>query len=218
VTFAKIKRSTANRLLETIRAKADKRKPAGPAPAAIVELARLALKAKNETARIAAIRELLDRGYGRTRQAWKSQRRTVILSSYCLRRLMPCRGGPIVISSTPKNPPEARICGSLLSPRPSSPINSWPPGRALPAAGSSAGRQHDMIGAARFHWVEWPEVFAVARSDLWDIPLLLDLMGHLDDEEAKAIYARTSRHPEHVIRRHVLRVYFKFCNRSKRLN
>src|ERR1700730_15139753 len=38
------------------------------APAAIVELARLALKAKNETARIAAIRELLDRGYGRSRQ------------------------------------------------------------------------------------------------------------------------------------------------------
>jgi len=39
------------------------------APKAIVELARLALKAKNETARIAAIRELLDRGYGRPRQA-----------------------------------------------------------------------------------------------------------------------------------------------------
>jgi hypothetical protein len=39
------------------------------APSIIVELARLALKAKNETARIAAIRELLDRGYGRPRQA-----------------------------------------------------------------------------------------------------------------------------------------------------
>jgi hypothetical protein len=39
------------------------------APSAIVELARLALKAKSETARIAAIRELLDRGYGRPRQA-----------------------------------------------------------------------------------------------------------------------------------------------------
>ena len=39
------------------------------APAVIVELARLALKAKSETARIAAIRELLDRGYGRPRQA-----------------------------------------------------------------------------------------------------------------------------------------------------
>jgi hypothetical protein len=38
------------------------------APAVIVELARLALKAKSETARIAAIRELLDRGYGRPRQ------------------------------------------------------------------------------------------------------------------------------------------------------
>lgn len=39
------------------------------APSVIVELARLALKAKSETARIAAIRELLDRGYGRPRQA-----------------------------------------------------------------------------------------------------------------------------------------------------
>jgi len=38
------------------------------APMIIVELARLALKAKSETARIAAIRELLDRGYGRPRQ------------------------------------------------------------------------------------------------------------------------------------------------------
>ena len=39
------------------------------APRIIVELARLALKAKSETARIAAIRELLDRGYGKPRQA-----------------------------------------------------------------------------------------------------------------------------------------------------
>ena len=39
------------------------------APTVIVELVRLALKAKSETARIAAIRELLDRGYGRPRQA-----------------------------------------------------------------------------------------------------------------------------------------------------
>jgi hypothetical protein len=39
------------------------------APSIIIELARLALKAKSETARIAAIRELLDRGYGRTRQS-----------------------------------------------------------------------------------------------------------------------------------------------------
>ena len=39
------------------------------APSVIAEFARLALKPKNETARIAAIRELLDRGYGRPRQA-----------------------------------------------------------------------------------------------------------------------------------------------------
>jgi hypothetical protein len=38
------------------------------APAAIQELARLALKAKSETARIAAIRELLDRGFGKPTQ------------------------------------------------------------------------------------------------------------------------------------------------------
>ena len=38
------------------------------APEAIEELARLALKAKSETARIAAIRELLDRGYGKPPQ------------------------------------------------------------------------------------------------------------------------------------------------------
>jgi hypothetical protein len=39
------------------------------APSAIAELARLAVKAKSETARIAATRELLDRGYGRPRKA-----------------------------------------------------------------------------------------------------------------------------------------------------
>jgi hypothetical protein len=65
--------------------------------------------------------------------------------------------------------------------------------------------------------VELMSIFAGAVN-LWDIPLLLDLMGHLDDEEAEMIYATTSQHPEQVIRRHVLRVYFKFCNRSKRLN
>jgi hypothetical protein len=39
------------------------------APEVIAELARLALKAKSETARIAAGRELLDRGFGRPRQS-----------------------------------------------------------------------------------------------------------------------------------------------------
>ena len=38
------------------------------ASAAIQELARLALKAKSDTARIAAIRELLDRGFGKPTQ------------------------------------------------------------------------------------------------------------------------------------------------------
>ena len=39
------------------------------APSAIVELARLASKAKSESAGFAAIRELLDRGYCRARQS-----------------------------------------------------------------------------------------------------------------------------------------------------
>jgi len=38
------------------------------APEAIAELTRLALHAKSETARIAAIRELLDRGFGKATQ------------------------------------------------------------------------------------------------------------------------------------------------------
>ncbi len=43
------------------------------APEVIAELARLSLKARNETARIAAIRELLDRGYGKARQSVEIQ-------------------------------------------------------------------------------------------------------------------------------------------------
>jgi hypothetical protein len=39
------------------------------APSAIAELVRLSIKAKSETARISAIRELLDRGYGKARQS-----------------------------------------------------------------------------------------------------------------------------------------------------
>jgi len=38
------------------------------APEAIEELARLAMKARSESARVAAIRELLDRGYGKPTQ------------------------------------------------------------------------------------------------------------------------------------------------------
>jgi hypothetical protein len=43
------------------------------APDAIKELARLATKAKGETARVAAIRELLDRGYGKAAQLLDTQ-------------------------------------------------------------------------------------------------------------------------------------------------
>ena len=60
-------------------------------------------------------------------------------------------------------------------------------------------------------------IFAGA-VELWDIPLVLGLMGYLDDDEADAIYTVKSKYPERVIRQHVRQVYFKFCNRSKRLN
>ena len=43
------------------------------APDAIKELARLAVKAKSETARVAAIRELLDRGYGKAQQVVENE-------------------------------------------------------------------------------------------------------------------------------------------------
>lgn len=39
------------------------------APAAVKELARLAVKAESEPARVSAIKELLDRGYGKATQA-----------------------------------------------------------------------------------------------------------------------------------------------------
>ena len=42
-------------------------------PDAINELARLAGKAKSETARVAAIRELLDRGYGKATQVLEAE-------------------------------------------------------------------------------------------------------------------------------------------------
>ncbi len=47
------------------------------APKAIEELARLALKAKSETARVAAIRELLDRGYGKSTQFLAAENQAV---------------------------------------------------------------------------------------------------------------------------------------------
>ena len=65
--------------------------------------------------------------------------------------------------------------------------------------------------------VELMSIFAGA-VELWDIPLVLDLMGYLDDDEADAIYTVKSKHPERVIRQHVRPVYFKFCNRSRYLN
>ena len=43
------------------------------APDVINELARLAVKAKSETARVSAIRELLDRGYGKATQVLEAE-------------------------------------------------------------------------------------------------------------------------------------------------
>ncbi len=59
--------------------------------------------------------------------------------------------------------------------------------------------------------VELISIFAGAVN-LWDIPLVLDLMGYLNDKEAAAIYAAESQHPEHVIRQHGRRVYLIFRN------
>jgi hypothetical protein len=57
------KSGTPNKATQEIRALAQ-----AHAPDAIEELARLALRAESETARVAAIRELLDRGYGKAAQ------------------------------------------------------------------------------------------------------------------------------------------------------
>jgi hypothetical protein len=65
--------------------------------------------------------------------------------------------------------------------------------------------------------VEMMSIFAGA-VELWDIPLVLDMMGYLNDREAATIYAAESQHPEHVIRQHVRRVYLIFRNCSKRPN
>jgi hypothetical protein len=65
--------------------------------------------------------------------------------------------------------------------------------------------------------VELMSIFAGA-VELWDIPLVLDQLGYLEDDEADAIYAVKSKCPERVIRQHVRQVYFKFCNRPRYLN
>lgn len=54
---------TPNKATAEIKALAQKH-----APAAVKELARLAEKAESEAARVAAIKELLDRGYGKAAQ------------------------------------------------------------------------------------------------------------------------------------------------------
>jgi hypothetical protein len=78
------------------------------APAALVELARLALRARNETARITAIRELLDRGYGRSRQAMEISAPAGDPLQLLLEELDALSRKPDRYkSSTPKNPPEA---------------------------------------------------------------------------------------------------------------
>ena len=60
------KKGTPNKATADVRALAEKY-----GPKAIAELARLATKAKSEATRVAAIRELLDRAYGRPGQPLK---------------------------------------------------------------------------------------------------------------------------------------------------
>jgi hypothetical protein len=57
------KKGTPNKVTAEIKGLAQKY-----GPEAIAELARLATKAESEAARVAAIKELLDRGYGRAVQ------------------------------------------------------------------------------------------------------------------------------------------------------
>lgn len=59
-------KGTPNKATADIKALAMKH-----APAAMEELARLATKAESEAARVAAIKELFDRGFGRPAQAVK---------------------------------------------------------------------------------------------------------------------------------------------------
>ena len=57
-------RGTPNKITADIKALA-----AQYAPAAMIELARLALNSESDAARVAAIKELFDRGYGRPSQS-----------------------------------------------------------------------------------------------------------------------------------------------------
>lgn len=56
-------KGTPNKATADVKALAQKH-----APAAITELARLATKAESEAARVSAIKELLDRAYGKSKQ------------------------------------------------------------------------------------------------------------------------------------------------------
>ena len=62
------------------------------APEVIEELARLAVKARSETARIAAGRELLDRGFGRARQSLEVTQPGRTSFECCSTTSMPERG------------------------------------------------------------------------------------------------------------------------------
>lgn len=70
----------------------------------MIELSRLALKAKNESARIAAIRELLDRAYGRPRQAMEVSVPAGDPIRCSLMKSMRFRGIPIATSKSQKGP------------------------------------------------------------------------------------------------------------------
>jgi len=64
-------------------------------PAAMSELARLALKAKNETTRVAAIRELLDRAYGKPRQGLEIAPSTINPIQQLLDEIDECSRGEV---------------------------------------------------------------------------------------------------------------------------
>jgi hypothetical protein len=55
--------------------------------------------------------------------------------------------------------------------------------------------------------------------DIWEVPVILQASGYLDDEEVDAVWQVSSEDEgRHLVYRYVLRAYLEFCNRSRFLN
>jgi hypothetical protein len=60
-------------------------------------------------------------------------------------------------------------------------------------------------------------VFVGAR-EIYEIPYFLETYGYIEESEADEIWSGPPTKLERTIHRHVLRAYFRFCNRVKPLN